>query len=368
MDRRFPRIGLGALFVAATQLFGLVFNGLIGWFPGGLLGSGDWGMKFHIYPYLRQTLGLPHKDAFWSDAGALTGQEYAMLVLMLITGVIGYIGTRERPAFDGPEKMSYEDQRDALEAGAVGIARPSGLSVINPTTAAIVDSVIGGDDGPAGDVITRALGEMAVVAAEIAPESSDDNEDIPMLDSRYTVSIDSEPEPLDIDETLSASDDEDDWAEDWLSPEGDDDPAPAEVPKEEIVVDLTQELEPVDDELSELEVVAAAVGSQAELSVPVVESEPRTGPHVGAMPVRPEGLPSAAEWDLENECWVLFGRPIKMAELPEPARQKPEWAQKSEAPAKLPTVPSPPKKGLPTIPGTSKTVSLPSLPALPRRS
>ena len=167
MDRRFPRIGLFSLLVAATQLFSLVFNGLLGWFPGALLGSGGWGMKFHFYTYLRQILGLPYQsNNFWSEAGSLTGQEYAMLVLLLITGVVGYIGTRERPSFEGPEKMSYEDQREALEAGAVGIARPSGLSVINPTTAAIVDSVVGGDATPTGDVITRALGEMAVVAAE----------------------------------------------------------------------------------------------------------------------------------------------------------------------------------------------------------
>ena len=366
MDRRFPRIGLFSLLVAATQLFSLVFNGLLGWFPGALLGSGGWGMKFHFYTYLRQILGLPYQsDNFWSDAGSLTGQEYAMLVLLLITGVVGYIGTRERPSFEGPEKMSYEDQREALEAGAVGIARPSGLSVINPTTAAIVDSVVGGDATPTGDVITRALGEMAVVAAEMVPEDDDDSEAIPVLDSRYTVTIDSDPEPMDDGDTLGASDEEDDWADEWFSPSADRGVVASEDSGEEVVVDLTQELDSSDDALPELEVVAVVADSHTELSVPVVE--PRTGPRVGAMPVRPQGLPAAAEWDIENECWVLFGRPIEMAQLPQPAPQKPEWAQKSE-PAELPTVPSPPKKGLPTIPSTSKTVGMPSLPALPRRS
>ena len=370
MDRRFPRIGLLSLLMAATQLFALVFNGLLGWFPGALLGSGAWGMKFHLYPYLRQILGLPYKaDSFWSDAGSLTGQEYAMVVLVLITGVIGYIGTRERPSFEGPEKKSYEDQRATLEAGAVGIARPSGLSVINPTTAAIVDSVVGGDTTPTGDVITRALGEMAVVAAEMAPEDSDDNEDIPLLDSRYTVSIDNDSEPMDDGDTLGAADDEDDWADEWFSPGENGGVASSTDSKEEVVVDLTQELEPLDDELPELEVVAVVADSQADLTVPVARAfvEARTGPRVGAMPVRPEGLPAAAEWDIENECWVLFGRPIEMAQLPQPAPQKPEWAQKSD-PVELPTVPSPPKKGLPTIPSTSKTVGMPSLPSLPRRS
>jgi len=346
MDRRFPRIGLFSLLVAATQLFSLVFNGLLGWFPGALLGSGGWGMKFHFYTYLRQILGLPYQsNNFWSDAGSLTGQEYAMLVLLLITGVVGYIGTRERPSFEGPEKMSYEDQREALEAGAVGIARPSGLSVINPTTAAIVDSVVGGDATPTGDVITRALGEMAVVAAEMVPADDDDSEAIPMLDSRYTVTIDSDPEPMDDGDTLGASDEEDDWADEWFSPSANSGVVASEDSGEEVVVDLTQELDSSDDALPELEVVAVVADSHTELSVPVVE--PRTGPRVGAMPVRPEGLPAAAEWDIENECWVLF--------------------QKSE-PAELPTVPSPPKKGLPTIPSTSKTVGMPSLPALPRRS
>ena len=366
MDRRFPRIGLLSLLVAATQLFSLVFNGLLGWFPGALLGSGGWGLKFHLYPYLRQTLGLPFKaDSFWSDAGSLTGQEYAMLMLLLITGVVGYFGTRERPSIEGPEKKSYDEQREALEAGAVGIARPSGLSVINPVTAAIVDSVVGGDATPTGDVITRALGEMAVVAAEMVPEDDDDSDDIPMLDSRHTISIDIDPEPMDDDDPPDAADDEADWGDEWFSPTEDRGVVASEDPKEEMVVDLTQETEPSADALPELEVVALVADSQADLAVPV--AVPRTGPRVSAMPVRPEGLPAAAEWDIENECWVLFGRPIEMARLPRPAPQKPGWAHKSE-PEELPTVPSPPKKGLPTIPSTSKTVGMPSLPALPRRS
>ena len=245
MDRRFPRIGLLSLLVAATQLFSLVFNGLLGWFPGALLGSGGWGLKFHLYPYLRQTLGLPFKaDSFWSDAGSLTGQEYAMLVLFLITGVVGYFGTRERPSIEGPEKKSYDEQREALEAGAVGIARPSGLSVINPVTAAIVDSVVGGDATPTGDVITRALGEMAVVVAEMVPEDDDDSDDIPMLDSRHTISIDIDPEPMDDDDTPDAADDEADWGDEWFSPTEDRGVVASEDPKEEMVVDLTQETEP----------------------------------------------------------------------------------------------------------------------------
>ena len=181
-ERGVPRGGGLWLVVAARQMLSGVVKGLRGWVAGALVGSGGWGLKFHLYPYLRQTLGLPFKaDSFWSDAGSLTGQEYAMLVLLLITGVVGYFGTRERPSIEGPEKKSYEDQRAALESGAVGIARPSGLSVINPVTAAIVDSVVGGNATPTGDVITRALGEMAVVAAEMVPEDDDDSGEVRRL-------------------------------------------------------------------------------------------------------------------------------------------------------------------------------------------
>jgi len=107
----------------------------------------------------------------------------------------------------------------------------------------------------------------------------------------------------------------------------------------------------------------------------------------GSMPVRPQTLPDKAEYDIQQACWTLFGRPIKFTEAPpppptaepapaaEPAlvvvapTQTPqtETVAASTVPAsststnqrRLPTVPKPPPK--------KSGRALPALPTVPRR-
>ena len=49
----------------------------------------------------------------------------------------------------------------------------------------------------------------------------------------------------------------------------------------------------------------------------------------GVMPVRPAGLPAMAEWDPYQGDWTIMGRPVKVAEKPEPEPDTPSWIQES---------------------------------------
>ena len=194
MERRHPNIGKLALLISISQFLGILLNGILGLFPAGLIGTGSRGQKFHLLQYIRQSLNLPYKEGgFWSDAGSFTGQEFAMAFLMVTTLVIAIIGLRQRESIDGPSKMSTESQREQLESGQVSVSRPGGLSVVNPTTAAIVSNIVDGDGTPAADIIAGALGEMKAVALEMGVDDElikgqiiqEESEDV-TLDSRYT--------------------------------------------------------------------------------------------------------------------------------------------------------------------------------------
>ena len=49
------------------------------------------------------------------------------------------------------------------------------------------------------------------------------------------------------------------------------------------------------------------------------------------MPVRPEGLPSIAEWDPQLQGWTMLGKPISNVAPPE-TRTKPDWTQSEPDP------------------------------------
>ena len=406
MEQRFPRIGMAALAVSTTQFLGVLLNGLLGWFPAGIIGQGARGQKFHILQYIRQSLDLPYKqNGFWSDAGPLTGQEYAMILVMLVTLGIGLIGIRRRPDISGPNSMSSDDQRSRLDEQAVSVGRPGGLSVINPTTASIVESVLGKSEVPTIQVISDALGEMTAVAIEMGVdeelikgkiiEVSDEDEST--LDSRFTVTVDDEDdldvidltdsEPAEIVEPVSevadTSSSGDDYSNDWLDDDDwlDDSPAAtpaapaAETPAASATAARPARPEPV-TVISTPETPATLETSSSYLR----PSSPRDAA-TGSMPVRPQTLPDKAEYDIQQACWTLFGRPIKFAEAPpppptaEPAlvvvapTQTPqaETVAASTAPAPststnqrpLPTVPKPPPK--------KSGRALPALPTIPRR-
>ena len=413
MEQRFPRIGMAALAVSATQFLAVLLNGLLGWFPAGIIGEGTRGQKFHIIQYLRQTLNIPYKEnGFWSDAGPLTGQEFAMILLMLITLGVGLFGIRDRKSVDGPSSISADEQRARLDEQAVSVGRPGGLSVVNPTTASIVESVLGKSEVPTIQVISDALGEMTAVAMEMGVDEQlikgtiielSEEEQI-ILDSQYNISVDEdEMDVVDLTDTESAVAEgtdgaEDDsessgsgYADDWLDGDDwlDDTPTSAAEQKSELKPEPEAEPEPEDEPEPEPETVTitqthtypalhashvSAISSASEYLRP---SAPRDAAS-GSMPVRPQELPDAAEYDIQQECWTLFGRPIEFTETPPPPTtaaaveptaaptsqeplvvSPPPQATQPPGPRRLPTVPNPPPKK-----GGKK---LPALPLLPRR-
>ena len=391
MERRYPNIGKLALLISISQFLGILLNGILGLFPAGLIGTGSRGQKFHILQYIRQSLNLPYKEGgFWSDAGSFTGQEFAMAFLMVTTLVIAIIGLRQRESIDGPSKMSAESQREQLETGQVSVSRPGGLSVVNPTTAAIVSNIVDGDGTPAADIIAGALGEMKAVAIEMGVDDElikgqiiqEESEDV-TLDSRYTVtSTSDEMEVVDLTESIVEVTDSDEQEEEvsdndelgWL----DDSPwAEDDVTVDSVSVKVT---EPEKKEKPSLPSLPSTTTSQPIPKPEVVEVKPPpvqnkyvkpvetpVVPQVkeaqtGVMPNRPSGLPNKAVFDIELNSWTLFGRPIEFTDSPpmpivkREAKTEPAPATSARAPPSLPTIPTPPKKEskpkprLPSIP------------------
>lgn len=389
MERRYPNIGKLALLISISQFLGILLNGILGLFPAGLIGSGSRGQKFHILQYIRQSLNLPYKEGgFWSDAGSFTGQEFAMAFLMITTLVIAIIGLRQRESIDGPSKMSADSQREQLESGQVSVSRPGGLSVVNPTTAAIVSNIVDGDGTPAADIIAGALGEMKAVALEMGVDDElikgqiiqEESEDI-TIDSRYTVTSTSDEMEV-VDLTESIVEETDSVEQDEEAPDNDelgwlDDSPWAE---DDVTVDSAKITEPEKKEKPSLPSLPSTPTSKPTPKPEVVEVEPApvqnkyvkpvetpVVPQVkeaqsGVMPNRPSGLPNKAVFDIELNSWTLFGRPIEFTDSPpmpvvkKEARTEPAPTTSSRAPPSLPTIPTPPKKEskpkprLPSIP------------------
>ena len=387
MERRYPKIGKLAMLISISQFLGVLLNGILGWFPAGVLGTGSTGQKFHLLQYIRQSLNLPFKEGgFWSDAGNLTGQEYAMISMMVITLVIAIVGLRQRESIAGPSKISADIQREELESGQVSVTRPGGLSVVNPTTAAIVSNIVGGDGTPTADIIANALGEMKAVAVEMGVDDElikgkiiqEDSDDI-TIDSRFTVTANtddmevidlSKPKSDDISQNEVVSDsDEIGWLDD--SPWAEDD----------ITIDSQNITEAERKEKPSLPSLPSSPTRQTAAEPEVVEVKPPpvqskyvkpvqtpVVPQVkeaqsGAMPNRPSGLPNKAVFDIELNSWTLFGRPIEFTDTPpipvikKAATSAPTPATNARTPPSLPTIPTPPKK---------ETKPKPRLPSIPQ--
>lgn len=406
MERTAPRLGNSAALVSASQFLAIILNGLLGWFPAGILGTGDRGQKFHLYQYIRQKIGVPYKEnGFWSDAGTLTGQEYAMIVVMAISLGVAIYGLRPRPLIVGPSKTSAEQQREELEVGGVGLARPSGLSVVNPTTAAIVSSVVRENDTPADAVISAALGEMTAVAVEMGVDEElvkgtiiQPDADETTHDSRFTTSVSDEDDIVDLtgtteetsEESNESTDVDSGWLDDddWLPDNKAMEPTIPETPAKAIVAKaatwddekrlpslpsipgkteavVQNDPEPVQREVKPV-VPPTKPARREEVQmddfIPVATPAPTppnaTEAHVGSMPIKPSGLPKMAEWDLEKKAWTLFGRPIEFSEAP-PAPAPTPTPVPAPAPAPAAVTNSPP-----TLPKVNRT-GLPNLPEIP---
>ena len=78
------------------------------------------------------------------------------------------------------------------------------------------------------------------------------------------------------------------------------------------------------------------VSKAAEITEKVVEKV-RQKSTKGVMPVRPPGLPPMAEWDAYQGAWTIMGRPIQVAESPEPDTPVPDWSR-TENESPTPTI------------------------------
>lgn len=424
MERRYPKIGKLALLISLSQFLGVLLNGILGVFPAGIIGTGGRGQKFHLLQYLRQSFDLPYKEnGFWSDAGVLTGQEYAMILLMLVTLVIAVFGLRQRPAIDGPKKMDSETQREQLETGQVSVSRPGGLSVVNPTTAAIVSQIVGGESAPTADIISNALGEMSAVAQEmgvddflvkgqIISDVRDNNsiigtslvstsveEDDDVIDLTVTVSQSEEMSPIESVTSLQPSIEENDEDLGWLDDVEVTTSSPTKISvQDSALTSVTSEPAKVTTNLPSLPNVTkkSDIGDTSPVTNILPVSPPKASVDSafvkpmnnsstlssgsgarpsgvreaasGVMPNRPSQLPKMAEYDTEMGAWTLFGKKIEFTDSPPPA---PPQAKPVEAPPPIytkaqSTSSNPP--ALPTIPTPppKHKSNLPKLPSIPQ--
>jgi hypothetical protein len=120
------------------------------------------------------------------------------------------------------------------------------------------------------------------------------------------------------------------------NPSEDDDPFDQWPPTEQDVPEM-----PITPKISERisetasKAASATVTAMKEVATMAVEvkdklvEKVRPQPKTSVMPVRPPDLPPMAEWDSKLGEWMLFGRPIRIAEKAEPEPERPSWVEES---------------------------------------
>ena len=386
VERYHPRAGLWCMIVAFPTWIIFLVNGMLGFFPAVIFADGGVGQKFHFWLFLKDRLFGGSPDPVWSEAGAMTSQEWLLLVLALPATIGAIYSLRRRPEFGAIQRGDQTSERESLEVGAVGIGFSGGGDA---HTQSIVESVIAQEQVLDQGVVSAALGEMGVIAAANAAESAEQEEIAavvePIHDSRFTTTI-PDDETLDMVSSLAEEEDEIGWGV-WepdteldtaseTEPESESEPEPE--PETELELEEERELpeipeifrEPVvaspdpleipsipeiptieapksniTERISTMmtqaadatvdatkEVVSATMSGAKEvasmaagLTEKVVEKV-RQKSTKGVMPVRPTGLPPMAEWDAYQGAWTIMGRPVQVASKPEPEVATPSWS------------------------------------------
>ncbi len=385
MERYHPRAGLWCLIVAFPTWAVFLINGMLGFFPAVFFADGGVGQKFHFWLFLKDRFFGGSPDPVWSEAGAMTSQEWILFALALPATLGAIYCLRRRPEFGAIEKSDDVGEREALEFGGGGIiASTEG----DAHTQSIVESVIGEAQTVDENVVSAALGEMGEIAAANAAAQAEEAEmeveEEPIMDSRFTTTIPDE-ETTEMVEAYIQDEQEDSKEEDDIGwgvwdPEED---AKEEVAESEVesdlpeipeifrepvsAVDALDEKDPltvpsipeipeivaleeakpnISERISSManqaadatvsatkEVVSATVtGAKEVASIAAgikdkVVDKVRKKSTTGVMPVRPPGLPTMAEWDPYQGVWTLMGRPVQVASVPEPEPITPAWAQ-----------------------------------------
>ncbi|MEE3083090.1 MAG: hypothetical protein VX320_03240 [Candidatus Thermoplasmatota archaeon] len=357
MERYHPRVGLWSILLALPSWAVFLLNGIFGIFPAIIFADDGVGQKFHFWLFIQDRLLGGSPDPVWSDAGEMTTQEWLILSFALITTISALYCLRRRPEFGEIERSDDISQRETLEIG--GAAIPMMENSGDAHTQAIVESVIGKEEILDQTVVAAALGEMGAIAAANAIDDElpfdEEDEELP-LDEEEVESA--EIEDMEVVELVNEEPEEEDiewgvWDPDTSTKEVDEEPEIPEIPEifrepdtpksapitpnieptNEIV--LPEQIEPkIAEKISSMATHAADVTMSAAMGVASktakitenVVHRVRSKATKGVMPVRPAELPPLAEWDPTHGVWTLMGRPVTIAEKPEPEKNVPSWA------------------------------------------
>ena len=377
MERYHPRAGLWCLIVAFPTWLIFLLNGMIGFFPALIFADGGIGQKFHFWLFLKDKLFGGSPDPVWSEAGAMTSQEWLLLALALPATFGAIYSLRHRPEFGAIQRGDDVSERESLEVGGVSIGFSGGGDA---HTQSIVESVLGQEQVLDQGVVSAALGEMGVIADANAAAAAEQEElevvAEPSHDSRFTTTI-PDDDTLDMVSALAEEEDDTGWSvwepdtelesETELEPEIEAEhepqqelpeipeifrepivskPDPLEIPTipeiptietskpnitERISTIMTQAADATVDATKEV-VSATMSGAKEVASIAAgitekVVGKVRQKTTKGVMPVRPAGLPPMAEWDAYQGAWTIMGRPVHVAAMPEPEVETPAWSR-----------------------------------------
>ena len=380
MERYHPRAGLWCMIVAFPTWLIFLLNGMLGFFPAVIFADGGVGQKFHFWLFLKDKLFGGSPDPVWSEAGAMTSQEWLLLALALPATIGAIYSLRRRPEFGAIQRSDDVSERESLEVGAVSIGFSGGGDA---HTQSIVESVLGQEQVLDQGVVSAALGEMGVIAAANAAAAAEQEEITvvtePIHDSRFTTTI-PDDDTLDMVSALAEEEDDIGWGvwepdtepipESEPEAEADTEPEEEEEPQRELpeipdifrepLVDTPDPLEiPTIPEIPTIEtpkpniteristimtqaadatvdatkeVVSATMSGAKEVAsiaagiTEKVVGKVRQKSTKGVMPVRPTGLPPMAEWDAYQGAWTIMGRPVHVAAMPEPEVATPTWS------------------------------------------
>jgi len=395
MERYHPRAGLWCILVAFPAWVVFLVNGMLGFFPAIIFADGGVGQKFHFWLFLKDRFFGGSVDPVWSEAGQMTTQEWLLIVLALPATLGALYCLRRRPEFGSIERNDEISQRESLEMGEINIGISKGgdahtQSIVESVIGEeqVVDqSVVSAALGEMGVI-------AAANATEEVVESENDSETI--LDSRYTTTVQDDEVLDMVSayagESKQPVEEEDDigwgvWEPDTKTqpePNPEPEPEPEPQPQPEIESGTKRDLpeipqifrEPVQDspdpldvpsipEIPSFEIPSSNLGERissiatqaadatvnvtkdvvsatvtgakevvskaAEITEKVV-GKVRQKTTTGVMPVRPPGLPPMAEWDAYRGTWTIMGRPIQVAEKPEPEAPVPDWSRVEDEP------------------------------------
>ena len=367
MERYHPRVGLWSILLALPSWAVFLVNGIFGIFPAFIFADEGVGQKFHFWFFIQDRFLGGSPDPVWSDAGEMTSQEWVILGIALITTICSLYCLRRRPEFGEIERNDEISQRESLEIGGAGI--PMMTSGGDAHTQSIVESVIGKEETLDKTVVAAALGEMGAIAAANAiddelPFTNDDDDDFPFDEAEGALEVEiSEVIELDSSEMVelvaNESAEEEDvewgvWEPDSAVEEDDgglDIPEIPQIfrepviPEKEVIVELTppensanESTQKITETLSKMATQAAdvtvstakGVASKAAQITENAVHRVRSKVTKGMIPVRPTELPPLAEWDPQQGAWTLMGRPVTIAEKPEPEKEVPIWTKEED--------------------------------------